>query len=1125
VELSVQCSACGHDNALDARFCEECGGDLARACGDCGTANAPTAKFCKQCRARLAPDAAPAGGASPAARPAPPLPESFAGGRYTVRRFLGEGGRKRVYLAHDERLDRDVAFATIKTEGLDADGVMRIRREAQAMGRLGDHPHIVTVFDTGEETGAGVMVEPYIVSQYMAGGELTSLIDAAELRRLPVADAVRIATEIARGLEHAHGHQVVHRDLKPGNVWLTDSGVAKIGDFGLALATDRTRMTMQRTMVGTAAYMPPEQAMGGATTPASDLYALGCILYEMVTGRPPFVGDDVVAVISQHVNTPPVSPSWHNPECPPALEALALRLLAKDPAQRPASAAAVIQALGAVVVSGAPAPAAAPTPEASAAIYQRTFVGREAELKQLQAAFDGALSGQGALLMVVGEPGIGKTTLTEQLLTYVAMRGGRALVGHCYEEGSLALPYLPFVEAMRSYALVRDEDDLRGELGSGAGDVARIVSEVRDRVAVELPPPGNPEEERFRLFQAVASFLRNAAAAQALCIVLEDLQDGDKGTMDLLVHLARNLAGSRLLLVGTYRDVEVDRRHPLSAALADLRRVEGFARIPLRGLSIDEVQRMFSNIAGQEVQYALAEGVYRQTEGNPLFIQEVARYLAESGLVRREGGQWVAASVDSLVTQIPEGLRDVIGKRLSRLSEACNRVLGIAAVMGRDFSLPVLRAVAGVPEEELLTAIEEAVGVALLEEQAEGREVRYRFTHAYFRQTLYGEMIAPRRLRLHNEVAKALERHYAARLDEHAAELAEHFAHSSSIDDLEKAVHYSELAAQRAAAVYAHGEAARLLEQALQVQEVLDPGDAVRRFDLQDALTEALLSAGDAKRVSDEVAPEMYAAAERLGDGQRAALAAQRAVVALIYFGAGPVFVSPEYALWTGRMRDGSTPESPERVLSLLYESWIHYGHGRIREFVDLQHDALELARRVGDPVALGFAMANFVTGAFPPEFVMEQARVAEEFLSLPRAIVRPGFLGQSLSICFQRLATAGAPSLREAVFHELESYAQRVGDPYVAAWFASARARRLMQAGEIEASLQVASDLVDQSEALGVAAFGKALGRTTAAVALIALGRTADHQRHGNRLRRSGLCHLGQSQHHPRAEPDGREV
>jgi serine/threonine protein kinase len=193
-----------------------------------------------------------------------------------VVRFLGEGGKKRVYLAHDTKLDRDVAFALIKTEGLDAEGEARIRREAQAMGRLGDHPHIVSVFDIGEEasttSGQG---QPYIVSQLMAGGDVEGLIQGAEGHRVPLQRALQIADQVCRALEHAHGHGIVHRDLKPGNVWMTADGTVKLGDFGLALALDRSRLTQAGMMVGTVHYMPPEQAMGGEVTARSDLYSLG----------------------------------------------------------------------------------------------------------------------------------------------------------------------------------------------------------------------------------------------------------------------------------------------------------------------------------------------------------------------------------------------------------------------------------------------------------------------------------------------------------------------------------------------------------------------------------------------------------------------------------------------------------------------------------------------------------------------------------------------------------------------------------------------------------------------------------------------------------------------------------
>jgi serine/threonine protein kinase len=258
------------------------------------------------------------------------LPASFAGRRYQVQRFLGEGGRKRVYLAHDSTLDRDVAIAVIKTEGLDEAGLSRVKREAQAMGRLGDHPNIVTVFDIGEDTsaGSGQASQPYIVSQYMAGGDLDQLLNKAPARRLPIADALRIARQVQEGLAHAHDRGIIHRDLKPGNIWLTEDGTAKIGDFGLAVALDRSRLTMEGMMVGTVAYIAPEQALGRQPDARSDLYSLGCAMYEMVTGRAPFLGDDPVAIISQHINTAPVAPSWHNPEVPRALESLILRLMA-----------------------------------------------------------------------------------------------------------------------------------------------------------------------------------------------------------------------------------------------------------------------------------------------------------------------------------------------------------------------------------------------------------------------------------------------------------------------------------------------------------------------------------------------------------------------------------------------------------------------------------------------------------------------------------------------------------------------------------------------------------------------------------------------------------------------------
>ncbi len=354
-------------------------------------------------------DSPPSGAVAAAA--APPTndsaqPASFSDGRYQVTRFLGEGGKKMVYLAQDTLLDRDVAFALIKTDGLDDVSRTRISREAQAMGRLGSHPHIVTVFDLGEHEN-----QPFMVVELLGGGDVEGVLEDAEGGKLSLEQAISIAIETCRGLEFAHSRGIIHRDLKPGNVWLTEDGIAKIGDFGLAVAMDRSRLTAEGMMVGTVSYMPPEQAMGGEVTPRADLYSLGAMLYEMVCGRPPFLGDDNIAIIGQHINTPPVAPTWHRSDCPRPLEALIMRLLSKDPSERPESASDVLAALEAVDVS--PSDQSITEPEVAVNVLDSlagdVFVGRQREMDDLKAALEDALGGRGRMVTLVGEPGIGKT--------------------------------------------------------------------------------------------------------------------------------------------------------------------------------------------------------------------------------------------------------------------------------------------------------------------------------------------------------------------------------------------------------------------------------------------------------------------------------------------------------------------------------------------------------------------------------------------------------------------------------------------------------------------------------------------------------------------------------------------
>ncbi len=782
--------------------------------------------------------------------------------RYSIESILGEGGMGVVYKAHDTLLDRPVAIKAVSAAMLGDEGARRLLREAQSAAKL-THPNIVGIYDVLEDSD-----QRLIVMEYVEGQTLRERIP------MPWQDAVGIALRICDALGYAHDHGIVHRDIKPENVLTTAAGGVKVMDFGLARSEGRSRMTQTGMLVGTVAYMAPEQALSGTVDARSDLYSLGCVLYESITGKAPFVADDPIAVISMHVNVPPVSPRFHTPDLPTLLEAAILRLLAKDPTERYQSAAGLADVLRSTLIpldaeqEGASAIAAAlPAVSLFDLMVRGRLIDREPELGELKASLESMLSGRGQVVFIAGEPGIGKTRLAEELLVYARLRGCLALTGRCYEQ-EVAIPYLPVAEVLQAAVRSLADERLEEALGPHAPEIVKLVPELASRVAsLEPSPPLEPNQERLRLYESARSFLTTLARRQPLVVLIDDLHWADAGTLQLLRHVARGLRAERLLVVGTYRDVEVDRTHPLSTMLAEMNRERLYRRILIRGLTAEHVAAMIQATfqTRNPVSEEMRDRVFRETEGNPFFVEEVLKHLVETGAIYRADGGWERKNIEEL--DVPQSVREVIGRRLERVSEPCQRALTVASVIGRRFPFEVLQPATGVREEELLDALDEAKRTQLIHEHAAGRESEYEFGHALIREVLYEGMAHRRRRAHHQKVGEALEAVYATRLDDVAEELAHHFTHAQTAD-LEKAITYSLRAAEKSMALFAYEEAVRFYRNALDLLE--EKGDEVRAAEVYAAigLPFTYLDRGDEAVAAYQRSLAFY---ERKGDRRRAA--------------------------------------------------------------------------------------------------------------------------------------------------------------------------------------------------------------------------------------------------------------
>ncbi len=754
--------------------------------------------------------------------------------RYRITGELGRGAMGTIHRAEDTLLDRPVALKMITAAQLTEDNRVRLLSEARAAARL-NHPNIVAVYDAGEENQV-----PFIVMELVEGGSLY------EKKPDSTDEIISISRQICAALGHAHQHGIVHRDLKPENVLRSGNGTVKLNDFGMAHSFS-SRISNEGDLLGTVYYIAPETIQGKVVDGRADLYALGVMLYEWLTGRLPFTAEDPVAVISQHLYAPLVPPHIYATQITPELEDLVLRLLSKDPADRPQSASAVEQ-----ILSGLGSGQASDLPVNPIYRLDRfvrgKLVGREKELEQGRAIWHQVLTGSSQVLLVSGEPGIGKTRFTRELIANATISGGRCLVGECFSESGA--PYEPLVPMIRE--TMGEGAKIKLNLpGYVVSDLAKITPGLE-----WLQPETSPRQvldalaEQQHIFESIFTWADALSRLNPLLLFFDDIHWGDSATLLMIRHLAHRLENQRVMIILSYREIELRDDELANHILHELLRDHLARRVKLTRFTPEQTGLMIATMltpAGS-IDPELIDAIHRETEGNPFFIEEVCKTLLEEGLLCFERGEWVSPGIEDIT--IPQSIRLTVQSRLSRLPEDAQDVLRLAAVIGREFEFNILVKACEKGEERIIECLEASEKAQIIRELKKGgpENVTFAFEHALIPATLREEISGLRRQRYHRRVAEAVQ-------DIHPEDYETLSYHYEECGDADKAFENYRKAGSRALSIFANQEAMEYFEKALDLC-----GEYSCQADLYSGIAEAAFRLGEREKAEQAIvkAIELY---------------------------------------------------------------------------------------------------------------------------------------------------------------------------------------------------------------------------------------------------------------------------
>jgi ABC-type transport system substrate-binding protein len=754
-----------------------------------------------------------------------------------------------------------VAIKLIAPSILTPETEQRFQAEAQVVAQM-DHPSIVSIYDFGRHEGSLFFVMPVVKG--------TSLRQLIRDQALLLGDIIDVGIGVAEALDYSQQRGIVHRDIKPENAMVSREGGAlrvRVMDFGLARSSDVTRLTKTGMMVGTMSYVSPEQVTGKPTDTRSDLYSLGNILYECVTGDVPFAGE-MQSVLYRVVHEFPQPPRERGADIDEELEEIILSCLAKDPDKRPQKAADLAHSLRryrsrlrdserekSVMVTRtlhAQRPAQAP------------FVDREEEYKELQQRLNAAVAGECQLVILAGEAGIGKTRLLDELENLAAARQIRVLHGRFVEQDG-AFPYHGYCEAIQEYFRQKELGTTSSappdfsDLGDDLIALFPMLSEIEaisSTSGASSPAAGVGEarlpENRTQIFELLARTLTRLAEGKPLVLLFEELH-GAEVSIEALQYIVRRLGPTPTLIVGTYRPTEIDRSHALTQMLDGLRGDRRFAQITLGPFTPAHHREFLSTlIGGATFDDELARRLFDSTEGNPFFTKELIRSLLDAGsIVQDKSGSWaLSGGIDISSDALPATIQQAVEKRIGRLPEELRDVLSIAAVMGKTFDFRDLEKLAR-DADDLDDIVDRLIQEGLIEEERQSRGDTLVFSSGVVREVLYAEVSRRKRRTLHRRYAAHLEKRHAGKLERIYPRLVYHYSEG---DEPEKTVEYGLLHAEKSLDAFSPEEAIRSVKTALDFLDEEWEGDPDAEGQARALLARGLQMSGDIDGALKEIA-------------------------------------------------------------------------------------------------------------------------------------------------------------------------------------------------------------------------------------------------------------------------------